>query len=182
VLVRNESVLNVRTSDLEDMGYNLKRDGWLNNFTNVKIQSMRDDRVPWRGARKIRPEFFSIIFFNLTDKDDIILDWQYGIGLFFTSLFFYVLIFFVFGPFCIHFFIPVYSHFFVLGGSIIACRSIQSHIVVLESDIDIYKSIFLLIREPEQEHTSQHAAPQRGLVFAPSRRKRAKRNFDLLCA
>jgi hypothetical protein len=35
VVVRNESFLNVRTSDFEDMGYNLKRHGWLNNFTNL---------------------------------------------------------------------------------------------------------------------------------------------------
>ena len=75
MLVRNEYVLNVRTSDFKNMGYNLKRDGWLNSFTNVKNQSMRDDGVPWRGARKKRPDFFSILFPALTDKDDIILDW-----------------------------------------------------------------------------------------------------------
>jgi hypothetical protein len=55
VLVRNESFLNVRTSDFEDMGYNLKRDGWLNSFTDLKNQSMRDDGVPWRGAREKLP-------------------------------------------------------------------------------------------------------------------------------
>ena len=55
----------------------------------------------------------------------------------------------------------------VLGGSIIACLSIQRHIVALESDIDIYKSILLLMCEHDQEHTSQQATPQRGFVFAP---------------
>ena len=55
VLVRNGSFLNVRTSDFEDMGYNLKRDGWLNSFTDLKNQSMRDDGVPWRGAREKLP-------------------------------------------------------------------------------------------------------------------------------
>ena len=35
VLMCNESMLNVETLDFENMGYNLKRDGWLNNFTNV---------------------------------------------------------------------------------------------------------------------------------------------------
>jgi hypothetical protein len=55
VLVRNASFLNVRTSDFEDMGYNLKQDGWLNNFTDLKNQSMRDDGVPWRGAREKLP-------------------------------------------------------------------------------------------------------------------------------
>ena len=70
--MRNESVLNVRTSDFEDMDYNLKRDDWLNNFTDVKNQSIREDGVRWRGARKKRPEFLSIIFSALIDKDDII--------------------------------------------------------------------------------------------------------------
>jgi len=72
--VLNESVLNVRTSDFKDIGYNLKRDGWLNNFTNVKNQSMRNDKVPSRGAREKRPEFFSIFSSAFTDNDDIILD------------------------------------------------------------------------------------------------------------
>jgi hypothetical protein len=88
--------------------------------------------------------------------------------------------FFVFGLFPIRFLILTYLHFVVLGGSIIACRSIQRHIVALESDIDVLKSILLPIREPEQKHTSQHAAPQRGSVFYPSPRKVMKRNFDLL--
>ena len=60
--MRNEYVLNVRTSDFKDTSYNLKRDGWLNSFVNAKNQSMREDGVPWRGAREKRPEFFSIIF------------------------------------------------------------------------------------------------------------------------
>ena len=63
------------------MGYNLKRDGWLNNFVDAKNQSMREDGVPWRGAREKRPDFFSILFSALTDKDDIILDWQCGVGM-----------------------------------------------------------------------------------------------------
>jgi hypothetical protein len=132
-------------------------------------------------------EFFSIIFSSLTDKDDIILDWQCSVGSFFTSLFFMflffdVLISFVFGPFSIHFYILTYSHFVVIGCSINACRSIQRYIVTLESDINVFKSILLSIHDPEQEHTSQHAVPQRGSVFACPPRKMAKRNFDLLCA
>src|SRR5450631_1644576 len=107
VLVRNESVLHVRTSDFEDMGYNLKRDGWLNSFADAKNQSMREDGVPWRGAREKRPEFFSILFSALTDKDDIIMDWQCGLGWFFFSLFlmtlfFIVLLSFLLVPFSIH--------------------------------------------------------------------------------
>jgi hypothetical protein len=104
--------------------------------------------VPWRGAREKRPEFFFIIFFVLTDNDDIILDWHCNDGSFFTSLFFmslifYVLLSFVFIPFSIHFFILVFSHFFVLGGSNIVCRFIQCHIVVFESDINILKFILI---------------------------------------
>ena len=73
-----------------------------------------------------------------------------------------------------------FLHFVLLGGSIIACHSIQHHIVALELDIYVFKSILLPMREPEQKHTAQHAAPQRGLVFAPE--KMAKRNFNFLCA
>lgn len=187
MIVRNESVLNVRTPEVEDMGYSLKRDGWLNSFVDAKNQSMRGDGMPWRGAREKRSEFFSILFSALTDKDDIIMDWQCGVGVFFTSLFSDFS--FVFnGVSIVWFFILHFSriltllHLFVLGGSIIACRSIQRHIVALESDIDIFKSILLPMREVDQEHTSQKAAPPRGSVFAPPPRKMAKRNFDLLCA
>jgi flagellar motor component MotA len=72
------------------------------------------------------------------------------------SLFFVVLVSFVFGSFSIHFLILTYSYFIVLGGSIIACHCIERHIAALESDIDVLKSILLPIRKHEQEHTSQH--------------------------
>jgi hypothetical protein len=118
VLVRNESVLNVWTSNFEDIGYNLKKNGWLNNFTNVKNQSMWDDK------------FFSIFFSALTDKNNIILNWQCGVGSFFTSLFFmYVFLdnfnFFVFGQFPIHF-------FFVEAPSLLSSRTIPFNILVLD--------------------------------------------------
>ena len=93
----------------------------------------------------------------------------------------YVFVSFLMGSFPIHFLILTFFHFIFLGGSIIACRSIQHYIVALESDIDVFKSILLSIHEPEQEYTSQQAA-QRGSIFAPPPRKMAKRNFDLLCA
>lgn len=127
--MRNEYVLDVRTSNFEDMGYNIKRDGWLNNFTNEKNQSMREDGVPWRGAREKPPDFFSIIFSALMDKDDTIMYWQCGIGLFFISLFFNILSSFILVLFPIHFYILIFLHFDVLRGSIIACHSIQRHIV-----------------------------------------------------
>ena len=108
------------------MGYNLKKDGWLNNFAEAKNQSMKEDGMRWRGAREKRPEFFSIIFSALTDNDNIIMDWQCGLGWFFMlflfmSLHFYVLLSFIFVPFSIHFLMLTFSHFVLLGGSIIAC-------------------------------------------------------------
>ena len=120
------------------------------------------------------------------NKNNIILDWQCGVGLFLTSLFFMSLLFdllisFLLGSFPIHFLILIFF-FVVLGGSIIVCRSIQRHIVALELDIDVFKSILLPIRKREQKHTSQYAFLQQGSDFAPPPRKMAKRNFDLLCA
>ena len=96
VLVRNQSILNVRTSTSEDKGYNLKRDGWITSFTDVKNQSMRDDGVPWRSTRENRPDFFNTLFAALTDNDDIILDWQCGVRLFFYILSLMSFIFFTF--------------------------------------------------------------------------------------
>ena len=69
------------------MGYNLKKDGWFNNFVDAKNHSMREDGVPWRGAREDGPDFFSIIFYALTHKENIIMDWQCGVGIFFILLF-----------------------------------------------------------------------------------------------
>ena len=107
VLVRNQSVLNVRSSELQ--GYNLKRDGWLNSFVDANNQSMRDDGMPWRGAREKGPDFFSILFSALTDKDDIIMDWQCGVGMLFICLFLIFTFFPSFVLFCFPF-IPIYSH------------------------------------------------------------------------
>ena len=105
---------------------------------------MRDNRVPWRAAREKRPEFFSIIFSTLTDKGDFVLDWQCGVGSFFISLFLmYLFSDVLISLYLFHFLIITFSHLFVLGGSIIACRSIQRHIVTIEADIDIFKSILL---------------------------------------
>lgn len=83
--------MRVRTSEVDDKGYNLKRDGWLNSFVDANNQSMREDGVPWRGAREKRADFFSILFSALTDKDDIILDWQCGVGMSLISLFFFLI-------------------------------------------------------------------------------------------
>ena len=110
--MRNGFVLNVQTMDFEDMGYNLKRDGWLNSFTDEMNQSIREDGVPWRVAREKLPEFFSIIFSALTDKDDIIMDWQCDLGSVFLLLFFSCFCFLMFSFFIYSFnfpFIPLSS-------------------------------------------------------------------------
>ena len=169
------------------MGYNLKRDGYLNSFVDANNQSMREDGVPWRGAREKRADFYSILFSALTDKDDIIMDWQCGVGMFsiffdFIFISFYLFVFYLLVSFSIHTRILTFTQLVVLGASVIACRSIERHIVALESDIDIFKSVLLPMREPDQEQTSQHVAPQRGSVFAPPPRKMPKRNFDIMCA
>ena len=72
--MRNQSILNVCTSTSEVKSYNIKRDVWITSFTVVKNQSIRDDGVPWRGAREKRPDFFKMFFAALMDNDDIILD------------------------------------------------------------------------------------------------------------
>ena len=112
------------------------------------------------------------------------MDWQCGVGIFFISLFCLimlseVLLSFVRVPFPIHSHIFTFARFVVLGGSVIACQLMQHHIVVWTPTST---STTFPMRAPKQEHTSQHAAPQRGLVFAPPPWKMVKRNFDLLCA
>jgi hypothetical protein len=47
VLVRVNSVLRVREVAMQEYGYNLQRDGWLNTFTDEKSQALRSDGVPW---------------------------------------------------------------------------------------------------------------------------------------
>jgi hypothetical protein len=98
------------------MGYNLKRDGWLNSFVDVQNQAVRENGVPWRGAREKRPEFFSILFFALSDKDDIVMDWQCGLGMFLMSLFF-ILVFFLVSFFstCLIFHLFRFPHFCAIG-------------------------------------------------------------------
>lgn len=97
MLVRVNSVLKVWSIAFDKMGYNLQKDGWLNSFTDEKNQALSEDGVPWRGAREKRHEFYSILFSALTDKDDIVMDWQCGLGLFSTFLF---LIFYYFISLC----------------------------------------------------------------------------------
>jgi hypothetical protein len=80
VLLRVNSVLRVREEAMQEYGYNLQRDGWLNTFTDEKNQAIRSDGIPWRGAREKHHVFFSILFATLTDKNDVIMDWHCGVG------------------------------------------------------------------------------------------------------
>jgi hypothetical protein len=74
VLVRVNFVLIVQEEAMQEYGYNLERDRWLNTFTDEKSQAMRSDGVPWQGAREKHPVFFSILLVTLTDKNDVIMD------------------------------------------------------------------------------------------------------------
>ena len=56
------------------------RDGWLDAFTDEKSEAMRNDGIPWRGARERHHDFFSILLATPTDKNDVIMDWQCGVG------------------------------------------------------------------------------------------------------
>ena len=65
---------------MQEYGYNLQRDGWLNVFTDEKSQAMRNNGIPWRGAREKHHVFFSILLSILTDKNDVIIEYQCGVG------------------------------------------------------------------------------------------------------
>ena len=77
--MRNVSVLNIRTLDFKDIGYNLKRDGWFNSFADTKNRLMSKDGAPWRGACEKHHVFFFIILAAFIDKNDVIMDWQCGV-------------------------------------------------------------------------------------------------------
>ena len=53
----------------------------MNAFTDEKSQAMRNDGVRWRGAREKHHVFFSILLATLTDNNDVIMDWQCGVGI-----------------------------------------------------------------------------------------------------
>jgi hypothetical protein len=110
---------------------------WFNSFTDVNNQFRRDDGC----LGEVLMKNASGSFFPPSQSKKHYLGlaiWRWFILhlLVFHVFVLYVLIYFLFDPFLIHFFILAYSHFIVLGGSIIACRFIQRHIVALESDID----------------------------------------------
>ena len=177
MFVRNESILNVGTPEVYNMDYNLKRDGWLNNFVDAMNQSMRDDRL----SRWERPWFLLHVFHCPHGQGRHyhgLAMWRWYVLHLFVLLFYFFLVrSFLFVSFSVDSRVLTFVHLVLLGGSFSACCSIQQHIVALESDIDIYKSLLLSMCEHDLEHTSQRPVPQRGSVFAPPPRKMPKRNF-----
>ena len=65
---------------MQEYGYNLQREGWLNAFTDEKSQAMRSDGIAWRGACEKHHVFFFIILAAFIDKNDVIMDWQCSVG------------------------------------------------------------------------------------------------------
>ena len=95
--------------------------------------------------------------------------WRWHVIHFFVFHFdflFFLVLSFIFVSFFVHSRLFTFVLFVVLGGFVIACRSIQRHIVALESDIDIYKSVLLPMRDANQEHTAR--GPSTPLGFCSS--------------
>jgi hypothetical protein len=84
--------------------------------------------------------FFSILLATLTNKNDVIMDMQYGVG---TPSFSASSLFWIFHYFCLTSFLTNILPLFALGSSITACRSLERHIVALESDPIIVKALLL---------------------------------------
>lgn len=91
------------------------------------------ERCYWKVLRVLLHHFF-ILYGQRQHYDGLAMWHWYGLH----PLFFNVL-FFIFIVFSINFLILTSLHFDILGGSIIACSSIQHHIMTLESNIDIFK-------------------------------------------
>ena len=172
------SVLKVREEAIQKYSYNLQQDGWLNVFTNEKSHAMRNDGVSWRGAREKHHVFFSILLFSLTDKNDVIMDWQCGVGTHSLSASSLLWIF------CNFFFTSFHTnliHLFALGGSIAACRSLERHIEALESDPIIFNALLLPMRDPQTARTPRSVAPPSTSIFYLPQ-KMTKRAFGFLYA
>ena len=154
---------------MQEYGYNLQRDGWLNAFTNEKSQTMLTDGIPWRGAYEEHHLFFSIFFATLTAKNDFLMNWQYGVGMpsLSASSLLWIFHYFFFTSFHTHIFL-----LFALGGSITACHSLERHIVALESDPIIFNAILLPMcnlqpTRSQLARTPRSVAPPSIFIFYP---------------
>ena len=66
---------------MQEYGYNLQRSGWLTTFTEDKTQVMRSNEIPWRDACERHHFFFFILLATLTNKNDVIMASQCGVGM-----------------------------------------------------------------------------------------------------
>jgi hypothetical protein len=123
VLHHDESFLNVHNLDVKKNGYNPKSYDWLNSFVAEKVQTIKKDGLPLRGAHKKCHEFSP--FFSLPSRT------KRHCHIFFICLFFNVLLNFI----------------------IIACHSIKRHIMALELDINVFKAFFFSMWDSEPEPT-----------------------------
>ena len=136
---------------MQEYGYNLQRDGWLNVFADKKSQAMRIDGISWRGAREKHHIFFSMILATLTDKDDVIMHWQCGVGThsLSASSLLWIFHYFVFTSFQTNL-----IHLFDLGDLIVACRSLEQHIVALKCDPIIFSALLHPMHDPQPACTT----------------------------
>jgi hypothetical protein len=129
-------------------------------------------RCPWEASC-----FFSILLATLTDKNDVIMDWQCGVG---TPSFSISSLLWIFRYFCFTCFRTNNLPLFALGGSITACRSLERHIVALESDPVIFNALLLPMRDSQPARISRSVAAPSTSIFDPPQ-KMTKRAFGFLC-
>ena len=167
----------MRKEAMQEYGYNLQRDGWLNAITDEKNQTIRFDGIPWRGALEKHHVFFSILLVIPTDNNDVVMDWQCSActhSLSASSLL-WIFRYFFFTSFHTNIFC-----LFALGGSITACRSLERHIVALENDSIIFNAILLLMCDPQPAHTPRSVVPPSTSIFYPPQ-KMTKWAFGFFC-
>ena len=126
-----------------DIGFSIKKDGMLTNFTDDTNQLMNGDK-PWRGAHEKNDHFLNIIFDTIMQEGDIVMDWHTSIGISYLIPFF--------SPFSLslpqkRFFKP--SDLYLLGASITACCSSGRHIIAVECDTEIFNAVLLPLRDRE---------------------------------
>lgn len=156
-----------------DMGFSIKKDGMLSNFTDDTNQLMNGDK-PWRGAREKNDHFLSIIFDTITQEGDIVMDWHASTGI--SCLI----------PFLSpcsrftqkRFFKP--SELYLPGASIAACRSSGRHIVAVERDTEIFNAVLLPLRDLEPPSQRPESSRHRPPTFEEPMQKKQRRHA--LCA
>ena len=97
--------------------------------------------------------FFFFLLLALTNKNDIIMDWHCGAGLYSPSskLSFSLSILLFLNFIVLHSLTCLLLD--VLGDSVIACHFIQCHSVALEADSNIFNALLLPMRDHDSELT-----------------------------